>query len=162
MGKEYDRIKKYKKHKYKNNEYVEGYVPGSEYRKVREQIGDIIISNPIVTEHIIKAKGTNYIQRLTPIDTTGDGQPASLNLVDKAPIPNTNVIIALNGRVIVPADGPGEITTAAAWFESPDGSVVRAHRSVQVGDKLIWNGSCAGVEVLSTDELIIIYEVDAL
>jgi len=161
VGKEYDRIKRYKKHRYKSNEYVEGYVPGSATRPIRAVLGDIIISNPIITEQVIKAQGTNYIQRLTPIETTGDGQPATLDLVDKAPIPDTSVIIALNGRVVVPGDGPGDTSTAAAWFESPGGTV-RAHGAVQAGDKLIWNGSCAGVEVLPTDELIIIYEVDAL
>ena len=162
MGKEYDRIKKNKKHRYKNNEYVEGYVPGGEHRTVNTRTGDIIISNPIIIEEIIKPKGTNYIQRLIPVDTVADGDQASFSLVDKAPIPDTNVIIALNGRVVVPADGPGDILGAAAWFESPDGSIVRAHGAVQAGDKLIWNGSCAGTEIFSTDELIIIYEVDAL
>lgn len=162
MGKEYDRIRRNKKHKYKNNEYVEGYVPGAEIRIVQETTADIIISNPIINEQVIRPRGTNYIQRLTPINTLVTGDPASLNVVDKAPIPTTNVLIALNGRVIVPADGPGDLTVAAAWFESPDGSVVRAHGAVQLGDKLKWNGPYSGIEVLDTDELILVYEVDAL
>jgi hypothetical protein len=162
VGEEYNRIKRNKLHKYKNNQFVEGYVPGGEITKVEQTTGDIIISNPIITEQVIKPKGTNYIQRLIPVDTTADGDLASLNVVDKAPVTSTNVLIALNGRVIVPADGPSDLSVAGAWFESPDGTVIRAHGAVQLGDKLKWNGSCSGVEVFSTDELILLYEVDAL
>ena len=162
MGEEYNRILRNKRHRYQNNAYVEGYVPGQEIRIVEQTTGDIIISNPIINQQVIKPKGTNYIQRLIPVDTTVDGDSASLNVVDKSPIPSTNVLIALNGRVVVPADGPGDLSVAAAWFESPDGSTVRAHGAVQLGDILKWNGSCAGVEILSTDELILVYEIDAL
>lgn len=162
MGEEYDRIKRNKKHRYKNNEFVEGYVPGVEHRDVVSTIGDVIVSNPIIVETTIKPRGTNYIQRLTPIDTLADGDLATLNVVDQSPVTGTNVLIALNGRVVVPADGPGDVSNASAWFESPDGSVIRAHGAVQIGDKLKWNGSVAGIEILNTDELIIIYEVDTL
>lgn len=162
MGKEYDRIKRNKKHRYKKDGFVAGYVPGETIRPITQELGDIVISNPIVVEQVIRTKGTNYIQTLTPIDTTSDGDLATLDAIDKAPVPNTNVLIVLNGRLIIPADGPGGLSTAAAWFESTDGLTIRAFGTVQIGDKLKWNGSYSGIEILSTDELILIYEVDAI
>lgn len=161
VGAEHDRIKRNKRHKYQKNQYVQGYVPGEEIRDVQKVEGDIIISNPIVVEEVVRPRGINYIQRLVPLDTLADGDLASLNVLDKAPIPGTNLIIALNGRVVVPADGPGDVAVSAAWIESPTG-IVRAHGAAQIGDLVKWNGSIAGVEVLSTDELILIYEVDPL
>lgn len=154
--------KKNKKHRYKQNQYVEGYVPGDETpRKVDEVTGDIIISNPIVVERVVKTSGTNFIQMLPPNPTSADGDLASLTGLSKQPIPNTNVIVVLNGRVVAPADGPGGIATSACWFESPLG-VVRPIGGVMVGDLLRWNGSYAGVEIEAGDELILIYEVEEL
>lgn len=162
MGKEYDRIKKNKQHKYTKNQYVEGYVPDGRIRDVAKTTGDIIISTPIVVEEIVRVSGTNYIQTLVSRDTTFVGDYASMSPINKSPIPKTNIIISLNGRVIVPADGVTQTTTSAAWFTSPDGLVVRKHGEVQLGDFLKWNSDGAGTEIYSSDELIIIYEVNDL
>lgn len=153
---------KNKKHKYKSNQFIEGYVPGDDLpRPVQEISGDIIISNPIVVQKNVKQSGTNYIQELVPIQTVNDGDLATLSTVSKSPVPHTNVIVALNGRVVVPADGPGDVFNSACYFESLD-NVIRGVGEVRIGDFLKWNGSVAGIEVEPTDELVIIYEVEEL
>lgn len=159
MGAEHDRIKRNKRHKYQKNRYVEGYVPTDVPRTVEQRLGDIIISNPIIRPEVIRPIGLNYIQTVTPIATTSIGDLATNDVLDKAPTPGTNVLIAVNGRVVVPANGASDIGNAAAWIESPDG-VVRKHGEAQIGDRIKWNGACAGIEIEPDDEFILVYEVN--
>lgn len=158
MGEEYDRIRRNKRHKYKSNEYIEGYVPGKQIREVVELEGDIVISNPIIVNQVVRPQGVQIIQNLQSQVTTTNGDFASDDQVYRIPTPGTYFIIILNGRVIQPAKDVSEISTAAAYFVSPEGAL-RPQGEIEIGDKLKWNGANAGVQIQADDELLIIYEV---
>lgn len=159
MGEEHDRIKQNKRHRYQRNQYVTGYVPGDEIRDVEQIEGDIIISSPIIVQKVIRPRGVQVqvVQNMTPRVTASDGDFASDDQIFRVPIPGTYFIVILNGRVMQPAVVIADIATASCYFIDPTGTF-RPQGEMELGDKLLWNGTAAGVEVEANDELAIVYE----
>jgi len=156
VGEEYDRLKKNKQHLYQKNRYVEGYTPGTSRPVVRVD-NSTVISYPIVVEQVVRSNGLQVIQGVSPLVTANDGDYASNDQIAYIPLPGTFFIVSLNGRILHPAKDAGSVATSACYFTSSDGTF-RPQGQVQIGDKLRWVGSVAGVEIEADDELLIIYD----
>lgn len=159
VGEGYNNLRKNKKHKYLQNRYVEGYVPGDEIRPVNKVTGDIIISNPIVVENVVRPKGVQFIQNLIPTATSADGDYASMDQISNPPMPGTYIVVVLNGRVMKPAVDAADTAEAGCYFVSSDGLTIRNQGEVQIGDRLKWIGTNSGTEIEIDDELLLIYEI---
>lgn len=149
---------KNKSHNYKQNRYTEGYVPGGE-RIVKEIAPDIVNSYPIIYNQIIRAKGVNQVQKIALLNTNTDGDLASNDTFWRQPLAGSHVFIHVNGLIVTPANGASEVATSGCYFTDPFNTIVRTQGTFQVGDKLHWNGTVAGIELTDDDHADIIYQI---
>lgn len=150
--------RKQKKFKYTQNGYVEGYVPAPE-RTVEVVSPDIVISNPIIVNQIVSVKGINKVQTLIPVPTFADGDIFTNSTFDLEPAAGSAVYVTINGRTTYPANGASELATTAFYITDSTGTIIRTQGTFQVGDRFRWQASIAGIEILSDDEIKLIYEV---
>ena len=149
-----------------------GYIHGYVETKVRKTVDQIEFDNtlesfidrlPIVTEQEVKSTqktgnvaGSLQIDELHVVTaTTSDGTP--IGVVSKNP--HGEVLVEVNGISINLANGQSNISTSACYFTDPSGVVVRGENEVNTGDILFWNGSIAGYELATDDEIKIIYAI---
>lgn len=150
--------KKQKGFNYKQNRYTEGYVPAPE-RKVEQVNPDIVISNPIVVEQTVTVKGINKVQKITPLPTFVNGDLLTNDTFEFAPAAGSAAYITVNGRTTFPANGAAEVVNSAFYITDSTGAIVRTQGTYQVGDKFVWQGTIAGIEILADDEVKLIYEI---
>jgi hypothetical protein len=80
--------------------------------------------------------------------TTTDGELASYNTVTDIPLDESYIEVKVNGVEYEVGNG---VKTKVCYFSGDNGATARGFSSshpngkVQIGDKLFWNGSIAGV-----------------
>jgi hypothetical protein len=126
---------------------------------------DITLTETNATVKIIAlaaggATGLAQIQKMSPDDkgwvgllTVSDGDPASASTITNTPGDGSYVEAKINGVEYEVGDG---VITKSCFFADPATPTVprgfsTAHLNgqIQAGDKLYWNGSIAGVEILA-------------
>ena len=149
-----------------------GYIHGYVQTKVRKVVDQIQFDNtleyfidriPIVTEQDVQSTqktgavaGSLQIDELKVVTaTTTDGTP--IGTVSKNP--HGEVLVEVNGISINLANGPSKVSISACYFMDPSGVVVRGENEVNTGDVLYWNGSIAGYQLTTDDEIKIIYAI---
>lgn len=150
--------KKQKAFNYKQNRYTEGYVPAPE-RKVEVVNPDVVISNPIVVNETVTVKGINKVQILVPIATSANGDLFTSSTFELQPAAGSAAYITVNGRTTFPANGAAEVVNSAFYITDSTGTIIRTQGTYQVGDKFVWQGTVAGIEILADDEIKLIYEI---
>lgn len=116
---------------YKQNRFVSGYVP------------------------MMRA----MIQAIVPIATSTDGNIFTDDTFLFQPAAKSIVRLKINNVEYFPANGDTEVSMSAVYITNSTGGTVRTQGTYEVGDKLRWNGSVTGIEILSTDEVKLIYEI---
>lgn len=146
---------------YKQGGYTEGYVPGGErvIKTVEPDLVPVPVPVPVPTPGGSTKGGLTQVQKITPLNTTADGDLASNDSFLGQPLAGSHVMVDVNGLLVVPANGPAEQLTAACYFTDPTGSIVRVQGEFQIGDKLHWNGTMAGIELQTTDNINVIYQI---
>lgn len=143
-------------HNFKSNVFLENYTPDENLRPVHEIVPPVIISNPIIVEKTVKPNFVLYEQVLQAIDTVVDGDLITLNTFNKIPLVNSNIVLSVNGVEVVPENS---IATSAFYVTDSTGTIFRTPSTYQVGDQFHWNGSLAGMQIESTDHLVLLYEI---
>jgi len=87
--------------------------------------------------------------RVSALETTADGDPASASTLSYTPL-NGAIVIHVNGIRESVGDG---VKTESIFFSSDGGTTAKSLMSIMAGDTPYWNGSVAGYE-LDTDDLI--------
>jgi hypothetical protein len=149
-----------------NKGYVEGYI-NTPSRTVNENAefepaelaGGILptVTTTVRTNNyvILGSPSTLQIDIVVPGTTTTDG--TEIGIIVKTPV--GEVLVEVNGISAVLYDGSISVSAAACYFTSPDGATTRNATNVRAGDSLRWNGTSAGYELDSNDEIKIIYAV---
>jgi hypothetical protein len=150
--------RKQKAFDYKQNRYTEGYVPAPE-RMVKQVEPDIVISNPIVVNEVVNVKGIIKVQLIIPLATHVNGDLITNQTFEFAPAPGSAAYITVNGRTTFPANGAAEVSSSAFYITDSTGAIVRTQGTYAIGDRFVWQGSIAGIEILADDEIKLIYEI---
>lgn len=149
-----------------NKGYVEGYT-NTPSRIVNEDAefepaelaGGILptVTTTVRTNNhvILGSTSTLQIDIVVSGTTTTDG--TVIGTIEKKPV--GEVLVEVNGISTVLYDGSTSVAEAACYFTSPDGTTTRNATNVRAGDSLRWNGTSAGYELDSNDEIKIIYAV---
>jgi len=93
-------------------------------------------------------------KHMQALETTADGDLATLTPITKTPGGDGYVAIELNGVLVHLGDG---VTTRDCYFSGDNGATARPITDVIAGDKLFWNGSVAGFELATNDFIDFIY-----
>jgi hypothetical protein len=112
----------------------------------------------IIYDRVSQPVGTQFIQALDVSVTNNDGDYASTDGVSNQPLSGSFIIVTLNGVTMQLANNLSDLSFSACYFTGPNGAF-RQQGQVQVGDRLRWVGSAAGLELNLTDELLLIYEI---
>lgn len=130
--------------------------------------GDILIYDETSGFWVNSASSTVDTQILTPDDkfltalnTTADGDPASLSGITNTPVDGCYVEVKVNGVEYEVGNG---VTTKTCYFASPASPTVpkgfsTSHPNGQVsaGDLLYWNGSIIGFELKAGSRISLTY-----
>lgn len=125
-------IRSNKASNYKQNRYVKGYVPA--------------------TLHTV-------VQPISPISTSGDGSIFTSDTFKLVPLESSTVRLTVNGVTFFPANGIAELSTSTFYITDSTGLTVRINGTCAVGDILKWQSSVSGYEILSADDIKLIYEI---
>ena len=94
----------------------------------------------------------------TPLNTKSDGDSTGIT-IQFIPYPGSNVQVLVNGIDTTIGDGA---KNRPCYFSSDEGLTARNIVDISKGDILYWNGSVAGYQLDSTDEIDLIYDVSSL
>ncbi len=97
--------------------------------------------------------------------TSADGQVATVTTVTITPATASGgsggyIGVAVNGVLYVVGDGTK--VGVACYFSGDGGTTARSMLSVVAGDSLYWNGSIAGFELIASDRIDFLYNVNSL
>jgi hypothetical protein len=92
-----------------------------------------------------------HMQALT---TTADNALATNTPILHTPGGDGYVEVAINGVSVHLGDG---LKTRDCYFSADGGVHARAIADITAGDKLYWNGSVAGFELVNTDHIDLFY-----
>lgn len=82
--------------------------------------------------------------------TVNDGDLACNTAISATPAKTSYVDVTVGGMQINVGNG---VKTTAAYFSGDGGTTARAYNGVVAGDKLYWNGSKAGYQLDTTDDV---------
>jgi hypothetical protein len=92
-----------------------------------------------------------------PLNTTLDGDASGV-FITYTPYQDSNVQIHING---IGSNLGNGIKTKDCWFSGDGGTTARLVADITSGDELHWNGSIAGYQLETTDEVDVIYDASS-
>jgi|SRR3990172_3837678 len=146
-------------HNYKTNLYIENYTPIERVRDVQDANPCVVVSHPIVVNEVVRPNCVLNEQTLQAINTVIDGDLLTLGTFDNIPLPDSDVFLSVNGVETVPAPSAGAVATSAFFITDSTGSVVKTPGTYVVGDQFRWNQSQASMQIETTDNLVLSYEI---
>lgn len=96
------------------------------------------------------ATPSNANKFMPAVVTVNDGDLACNTGVGATPAKTSFVDVTVGGMQIKYGNG---VKTAPAYFSGDGGTTARAYSAVVAGDKLYWNGSIAGYQLDTTDDV---------
>lgn len=90
--------------------------------------------------------------------TTADGQVATSTPIAATPRNDSHVSAEVNSVDLRIADGDAQRTTSEAYFSGDNGITARNIADIVAGDKMFWNGSQAGYELVAPDRISFFYD----
>jgi len=143
----------------RNYGYVEGYVDTGTREIKPFDPCTTVVEEIIIVPPAGGGGGLLYVQYITTAYVTNvDGDIMTPETFSFAPLAG-HVYITLNGLPIYPANGASEVATSAFYITNSAGTIVRPKGSYIITDVLRWNGSVAGYQIESDDEIKLIYQV---
>lgn len=88
--------------------------------------------------------------------TASDGDLAVTTTVTVTPRSDCNVKVEVNGVNV--SVGDGVKTGVECYFSGDGGTTARTISDIEAGDRLYWNGSVAGYELVSSDRISFRYD----
>jgi hypothetical protein len=117
-------------------------------------IVDTKIQNQINSTSIGVGVNTGVDLNKSPLPTTNDGDSTGLKIT-YTPFLDSTVTIKVNGVEVNLGDGA---KAEACYFSADNGLNAKAIAAIAAGDTLYWNGSHAGYELDSSDDVDISYQ----
>lgn len=93
--------------------------------------------------------------KIQPNETLSDGDLATQEPIKQKPY--GKVRITINGVLISVGDG---VKNEASYFSNDNGKTARLLNDIQIGDRLFWNGSIAGYQLDTSDNLRFDYNIE--
>lgn len=139
--------------------FVEGYVDGGE-RPIQPFIPvNITVEEIVVTPPPVTGGGSLFIQYVQTVNqTASDGDILTPETFSFAPL-TSDLYITINGLIMYPANGAGELSVSALYITDPTGTIIRPKGTYQINDVFRWQGSTIGWQIEADDEIKIIYEI---
>lgn len=139
--------------------FTEGYIDGGE-RDIKPFNPNQEVIDEIIIVPAAAGGGILFVQYVPTANlTSADGDLIFPDSFAFAPITKTDMWITINGSSIYPANGVSEVATSAFYITDSTGLITRPKGTYQIGDLFHWNGSVAGYEIETDDEIKIVYEV---
>ena len=96
-------------------------------------------------------------KRENPTPSIGDSSPTGINIT-YSPYQDSYVTVEVNGISVDLGDG---VKSTDSYFSGDNGVTAARVEEIRSGDQLYWNGIQSGFELVSDDEINLIYEAKA-
>jgi len=104
------------------------------------------------------AQGQEFTQQEVPTATSGNESATGITL-DFTPFADGSVQVFVNSVAVTESYGD---RTGDVYFSNDGGTTARNVADIEAGDEIIWNGTIAGYDLTTSDEVEIVYEKSSL